>query len=161
VQDQQLVNPEATPGHNQPPPSADHVVLARTLQEKVSDWYALKSEVARLTAAESALRKEIFAEAFPDAKEKGSARHGLGFGKDLKGEAKLNYTLDREGLATLAASAKPEVAALLGRVVRYKPEVVEAEVVKVKDPEEKKLLASFITSKPSMPSLEIVDEKKR
>jgi hypothetical protein len=140
-------------GHNNPPAEV-------LLESMVSDWYALKAQIADLTAKESDLRKAIFARAFTDAPEKGSVRAGLGYGKDLKATTKLNYSIDKEALAQVrkADAIPPDV---LDLVVRYKPEVVEAEFLRIANPEHKRALASFITSKPGLPSLEIVDAKKR
>ncbi len=130
----------------------------QTLTDKLSDWFALKGQVKALQDRESELRREIFDLAFPNAPEKGTVRVDIGFGKQLKAVAKLNYTVDREAMAAaLQSGLDPDVHE---RVIRYKPEVSESELFKVADPKTKQLLSSFITSKPGMPSMEIVDAKK-
>ena len=129
-----------------------------TLDQKLARWYTLKADVARLTADESALRMEIFGEAFKNPPEKGTVRHSIGYGKDLKATCKLNYSIDKQALEV----AKVELPAdVLAQVLKYKPEVNEAGLNAITDPKHKALVASFVTSKPGLPSLEIVDVKKR
>ena len=129
-----------------------------TVLEKVTRWHNLKAQVAKLVADEAALRLELFNELHPNAPEKGSSRATLGFGKDLKATTKLNYSVSRDGLDAAKSSLPIEV---LATVIKYRPEVNEAGLASVTDPQHKAVLATFITSKPGLPTLEIVDVKKR
>lgn len=144
-------HPEHTPiGHNNGP---------RPITDMMSDWYVLKAQIAELTTKEVALRREIFDQAFPNAPEKGTVRYDVGYGKELKGVAKLNYTVDRQGLADAIKGGLD--SDVLDKVIKYKPEVSETGLFTIDDPKVKAVLASFITSKPGLPSLEIVDASKR
>jgi hypothetical protein len=130
-----------------------------TLQTKVTAWYELKAAIATLTEQEKALRTDIAQYGFPDVPEKGSVRADLGYGKELKLTTKLNYTVDKNKLAMVGDNALPPD--IRDAVFRMKPEVVEAALLAVTDPDVMHVLSDIITSKPGLPALEVVDAKKR
>lgn len=144
---------------NTPPAPVGHNSGQRPITDMISDWYVLKNQIAELSAKEVALRREIFDQAFPNAPEKGTVRFDVGYGKELKGVAKLNYTVDRAGLAEAIKGGLD--SDVLDKVIKYKPEVSETGLFTIDDPKVKAVLASFITSKPGLPSIEIVDASKR
>lgn len=152
------------PAQGQPAtPAQPAVPPPETLQSKLTRWFQIKEKLADLNAQESALRQELFRQAFPNAKEKGTERVSIGHGKDLKVTTKLNYSASREKLASYGDNVLPP--SLRNTVFRYKPEVVEAELAKALadktlPPETKAALADIVTSKPAMPALEIADSKK-
>lgn len=124
---------------------------------KVSEWYALSTQVAELTKREKALRQEIFGAAFPNL-QSGSDRVPLGYGRDLKGEAVVNYTVDRE---EMKANSHLLPADVFSSVMKFTPEVRAGALKAIADEEQKRVFGMFITAKPGLPKLEIVNVKQR
>lgn len=138
--------------------------ISQSLSEKLSRWCVLKAEIAAFQLKvdeEARLRREIFAAAFPANPEKGTHRLGIGYGKELKVVAKTGYTVDREAMqAALLHNNNVVNNQVLEQVIKFKPEVIESGLAAITDPVVKEALATFITSKPGMPGLEIVDAKR-
>jgi rubrerythrin len=128
--------------------------------EKVTRWYNLKAQVAKLQEEEKALRQELAATF--TAKDKGSERRSIGWGKDLKATFKTNYTVAKEAYALSEGSnvipSEVRQAVFMEKTVI---EVSEVELAKVKDPAILAALSEIITSRAGLPTLEVVDEKKR
>jgi hypothetical protein len=135
------------------------MALTDDLNAKLTRWHTVKAQLAALTEEETNLRKDIFASAFPNQPDSGTHRLSLGFGKDLKVSPKLNYSIDRAAMQAVLDGGKldPEV---FNSVIRYSPSVSGTGLAAVTDKKVKGVLASFITSRPGMPTLEIVDSKK-
>ena len=123
---------------------------------KLRYWQRLCSTLKDVKEEEAALRKELFAGAFPAPKE-GTQRVTLTDGTVLKGEFKLNRKIDIEILKGLDLPQR-----LKDLVVRYKPELDTKQYRSLK-PEDLEIFDECLTITPGMPALEIEDpaEKKK
>lgn len=142
----------------QPPVPAPNAAAAAFLvaqQAKMDEWYALTQELPAKIAREKQLRQELFDAAFVKPKL-GTNRFALGYGKDLKATYKMSQTVDRAALQEHSPTIDDK---LLERVLTYRPEVVVG-AWNACTPEEKNILSVFVTEKPSLPSLEIVNLSK-
>ena len=137
----------------------DNEERGKLLQDKLARWHTVKATLAPLVEEETNLRKEIFELAYPNKPEKGSHRHAIGYGKDLKATAKLNYSIDKAKLAEAIEAGKLP-ADVVSSVFKQTPSVSETAFLAVKDKKILAVLSDIITSKPGLPSLEIVDVKK-
>ena len=135
---------------------------------KILAWEAAVKALAAAKDAEAALRKEVLAEAFafdPEALREGTENFELGNGYKLKAVFKISRNLNNENEAVDKVLSKiektgPEGAFIAERLVKWKPELSVSEYKKL--PEKfKKLFDEVVTSKESMPSLELVAPKSK
>lgn len=124
--------------------------------KKLHHWQRLCGTLKDVKDEEAALRKELFAGAFPAPKE-GTQRVTLTDGTVLKGEFKLNRKIDVEVLKGLDLPQR-----LKDMVVRYKPEL-DTKQYRSLTQEDLEIFDECLTITPGMPSLAIEDpsEKKK
>lgn len=127
-------------------------------QAKLARWFELTTKMDEIKAEEIALRKELFAGAFPDPTE-GSAKNKLPLddGFILQGDYKINRSVDA---AVVSALAKGDnTAPLVGKLIDYKPSLVLKEWKALTD-DDLKLVADMVIEKPGTPTLKIVKPKR-
>lgn len=121
----------------------------------VAEWYevqakieAMRQEAAPLVTAEKELRQKIVGTAFLDKLE-GTHDLEMPAGWKLKGTLKLDRKVD--------AGKVEEVKAVLGEAspFRFKPEV-DLKLYRGLTAEQQKIADQAITTKPSLPSLELL-----
>lgn len=137
------------------------------LYEKIGEWVAAKAKAAEWTAKEMELRKELFAEYFPDAQE-GTNNLNLEWGKQLKANCVISRNIVKDELAALRtveaqkladdANYKSNIMPLIDLVVEYEPKLVVGEYKKL-SAESQLLLADMITIKDGAPSLSLETPK--
>ena len=126
--------------------------------QKVERWYQVSEQLGKLKVEELALRKEIFAEAFPNPVE-GSKENKLPLaaGWILQGDHKINRKVDEAVVATLQAG--DNTRGLVDTCFEWKPKLKLA-AFKALDGEDLNLLADAVTETPGTPSLKVVLPKR-
>jgi hypothetical protein len=123
-------------------------------------WSRMQLALAVTKAAEIEMRKEIFPAFF--SHEKGTENRDLGGGWTLKGEASLNYVLDKDKIDDALDSIEElgERGAMVAEnVVRVKPELSVTEykrLLESDNEQDKKALAilqTVLTTTPGTPTL--------
>jgi len=127
-------------------------------EAKLREWHELKAQAAAATKREQEMRRELFAEAFPDPTE-GSKHNKLeiGDGFILQGDYKINRTLDKAALSELAKAE--ETAAIVDATVNYEPKL-DTRAFKALLPDAKAAISEMVVEKPGTPSLTIVQPKR-
>jgi len=132
-----------------------------TLQS-IHEWSLAKNELSRVKLLELALRAKVIKEVFINHKEEGTENIELGNDYRLKAVFKQSYTFpDKEKLEEVLARIEEtgETGKLIAkRLVRYKPELSVTEYNKL-DNVYRKAIDEAIVTKPSTPSLDIVEPK--
>lgn len=137
-------NPEAAP-----PPE---------LLERLTAWKAAKDALDTAKVREAQLRQEVFAAAFPKAKE-GTNTLPLLNGWKLNGKRTINRTLDVAALpAVLDELRKLDVVA--DALVDYKPSL-NLSMYRALPTDKRKVFEQALTIKDGTPSLEIVPPKAK
>lgn len=126
--------------------------------KKIERWYQVSEQLGTLKAEELALRKEIFAEAFPNPIE-GTKENkmDLAAGWILQGDHKINRKVDEAVVSTLATG--DNTAPLIDRCFNYKPSLILKEF-KALGSNDLALLADAVTETPGTPGLKIVLPKR-
>ncbi len=132
---------------------------------KILQWQEAVKALAVAKEAEAALRNEVIAANFAEHKEEGTENVELGNGYKLKAVFKLSYTLDNKEEGVDKALTKLEKMGAEGqfvaeRLVRWKPELSVSEYKKLDD-KYKKVIDTVLTTKPGLPSLELVEPKSK
>lgn len=123
--------------------------------QKIMAWDAAKKEKDRLVELERAMRDELVATCFPDAKN-GTNNLALGAGWKLKAVTGFENKLDANVFALIQTRLKPET---VEACVKFTPSLV-ATGYKALGEEEKKILNEAITTKPKAVTLELVPPKE-
>lgn len=136
-------------------------VITVDLLEKMRVWNDAVAQVENiakpLIATEMALRKELFAMAFPSPKE-GTNDLALPNGWKAKAVYKLDRKLDEAALpAVMDALRKLDVIA--ESLVRYKPEL-DTKAYKALSDANQAIFNQCLTIKPASPSLELIQPKE-
>lgn len=118
----------------------------------IVEWEAAKAALAKAQAREILLRQRIFKAYFPTPKE-GVNNYDLGSGITLKGDYKINRTLDDAAFDTSKAMFK-EQGIPVDDVVKAKPTLVVKEFKLLTD-EQHAIFDVVVTIKPGTPALEI------
>jgi len=132
------------------------VETRQAIEMKLADWLYLRECIAGFKPtidAEMALRKEIFASAFPTPKEVTNA-YPLAAGWTLK----ATYKLDRKVKVELLASVREELAKIgvsVDPLLRYVPEL-ETKNFKALSEQAKIVFSEMLEVKPASPSMELV-----
>lgn len=121
----------------------------------LDEWYEAKQNAEQWAQKEVALRKQIFAEAFPSP-DVGTNKVKLPHGMALIGTYRMNYRIDQ---AALEESRSLIPAETLEAVINYRPEIRDGKFRALSD-EEQLLFAPFVTITPGTPGLEIKSAKK-
>ncbi len=129
---------------------------AQQLKEKIHLWKTVVDVLAENKAMEMELRKEIMAEAFPDAKL-GTNTFDLGAGFKLKGTLKESVKIDAAALTSIKEEF-PE--GMLDMVIKYDPKLINKGYKTLPDKLRKKLDGALII-KPASPALEVVAPKAK
>lgn len=132
---------------------------------KILQWQEAVKALAVAKEAEAALRNEVIAANFAEHKDEGTENVELGNGYKLKAVFKLSYTLDNKEEGVDKALTKLEKMGAEGqfvaeRLVRWKPELSVSEYKKL-DEKYKKVIDTVLTTKPGLPSLELVEPKSK
>lgn len=132
-------------------------MLTEELETKLRVWHETKQQMAALSAKEIDMRKEIFAEAFPEPTEGSSGNKlEIGDGFILQGDYKITRTLDE---AAYHALLKTEAAPVVNGVTELKPKL-DLRRYKALLPDARLAIAEMILEKPGTPALSIVQPKK-
>lgn len=133
---------------------------------KILQWQEAVKALAVAKEAEAALRNEVIAANFASHKEEeGTENIELGNGYKLKAVFKLSYTLDNKEEGVDKALTKLEKMGAEGqfvaeRLVRWKPELSVSEYKKLAE-KYKKIIDEVLTTKPGLPSLELIEPKSK
>lgn len=125
--------------------------FALDLDDLITEWHKIKSELDHLVLKERELRTELFKRAFPKP-TRGTNKIKISHGMALIGDYRLNYTVDRAILDDHLQN--PEIAPIIHEVINFQPMVREGAFYKLGD-NSRKLIADMITEKPGLPGLEI------
>jgi hypothetical protein len=138
---------------------------------KLAEWNKLQANIKSLVAQEAEMRRSLFGSAFPQLNE-GTDYFDLGNGYRLKGVQGTSYSLNnsvKEGLKTDAAVEQieklgPAAEVYAEKLINWKPELsVKAyKDLLLTDPLQKRIkdiIDTVLTTKPSMPTMEIVAPK--
>jgi hypothetical protein len=162
--------PEVAEAAPAPALTPEQFVEARNA--KIREWLGVSAELAQAKEKEMRLRKELTAMAFPTPK-KGTQRHDIGEGYNLKLEYKLNYKLgDREKLddtgakvtiATQVSKLEDEIIGsctegefLATHLIKWEPSLIVSEYEKLSGENGlavKKLIDKMLTIEPAAPTL--------
>ena len=124
---------------------------------ELAEWYALTEELPAKIKREKELRQRIFGVAFANP-TLGTNRLPLGHGKDLKAVHKMTLGVDRQALAAADTTTIP--SELFHSVVKFSPGVSEGGWNAATD-SQKALFSAFVTVRPALPAMEIVNVKTR
>lgn len=131
--------------------STDPVFLA-----KLGEWQGIPAQMDALKTREAQLRQELFADAFPAAKE-GTNNAALPGGWFFKGVLKMNRNIDKAALPSVMESIRG-MGFNPDPLIEYKPELVDKEYKAL--PEQiRKVFDTALTIKPGMPQVELVAPK--
>lgn len=139
----------------------------KDLYDKITIWLAAKAKAAEWTQKEMALRKELFAENFPEPQE-GTNNLNLEFGKQLKVTHNITRSLVKAELEALLLIERQKLAEdpnyksnlmpIIDTIVEYEPKLVVGEYKKL-DADQQKLIADMITVKDGAPTLSLETPK--
>jgi hypothetical protein len=121
----------------------------------IDEWYTAKQNAEQWALKEVELRKQIFAEAFPDP-DVGANKVKLPHGMALVGTYRLNYRIDQAALEESKFLIPPET---FEAVVHYRPEIRDGKFRALTD-DERLLFTPFLTISAGTPGLEIKSAKK-
>ncbi len=124
---------------------------------RIQRWADKAEELARVKAEELQLRLELVAEYFPQGGD-GTVKVDVGAGCELAATFGTYFRLPAEDktrpVLERMALADPAGLLLIGRLVKWTPEVRVGELKKL-PPRMAKLLAAILTTTPATPSLEL------
>ena len=126
--------------------------------EKLEKWYVLQDQLKTIRDEEAALRAEIFAEAFPNAKE-GTNKFDLGEGYQLTATLPVSRKVDIavfEAMKDLLA----ENGINADKMVKWNPEL-EMKQYRCLTEEELHLVDQFLIIKDGSPQMKIIAPKKK
>jgi hypothetical protein len=141
---------------------------SETISSSMSDlelytlWHKTQGILQTYKQKESELRTEIVRRSF-DTAPTGTTNISLPKGFVLKCVKKVNYNVDQKNIkVALAAIAKlgNEGEFIAGRLIKWKAELSLTEYKQIPD-SVKKIIDGAITIVPAMPTLEIVEPKKK
>lgn len=130
--------------------------MANEFHNKVNTWNVVSKNLKIMKGEEMKLRKEIIADAFPDAKV-GTTKVDLGAGYSLKATIKEKTEIDE---AALPAILEKVAKGTFDKTVVYKPKF-SATGFKCLPDEAKEILREALITKPATPGLEIVVPKEK
>jgi hypothetical protein len=122
----------------------------------IEEWYGLNEDLKVMKADELRLRKKVFAKYFNNPEE-GINSYDVGSGHVLKGTHKLNRSIDEKALTDLPGTKAMQAA--IKACIKWKPSLVKKEYDRLSDKLKRQLDKAVIT-KPSTPSLQIVQPKR-
>jgi hypothetical protein len=122
-------------------------------------WEQVSLLLALVKDCETDMRLRLFQGAFANPKE-GTNTHNLPDGRAIKGQYKINRTINADVLAATLAALRERGVANTDALVRYKPELAKSEWNSLSD-EMKLLFSPAITATPGTPQLEVVIPKRR
>lgn len=122
------------------------------------DWYDWKDKLAKAKAAEGLLRQRIFKGKFIDPRE-GVNSLDLDDGYVLKGTHVINRSVEDASFKALTEEFA-EHGIPTDRIVKYEPSLVTGEYRKL-TVEQRTLFDTCLIIKDGMPSLEIVQPKRK
>lgn len=132
------------------------------LMNLIADWREAKTQLDVFKKKEAELRQLIAdsPDLFDQTKETGTQRYKLAQGWQIKLERKLNYSVSNDNGELFSAleeiAAMGEVAAYQAkRLFSFKPDL-KLSVYKELGPEAREIVDPFITSKPGMPTVELI-----
>ena len=134
----------------------------------VADWVKAKNELDSAKAIEAELRRLVAVEVYgydENALKSGTENIELGAGFKLKGEFKLNHTLNNKDDAVDKMLSKLEKSREEGkfiaeRLVKFKPELSVTEYKNL-TPKLKAIVDTVVTVKSSMPTITLVEAKAK
>jgi hypothetical protein len=155
-----------------PAPALTPEQFAEVRNAKIREWLGVAADLAQAKETEMRLRKELTAMMFPDAK-KGTQRHEIGEGYNIKLEYKLNHKLgeadkvddrgEKISIASQVSSLEDEIIGsctegefLATRLIKWTPALVVSEYDKLAGDNGllvKKLIDKLLTIEPAAPSL--------
>lgn len=118
-------------------------------------WHTERTELDRLRPLEAASRRAVFGMTFPEPQE-GSAgnRYDLGNGYELRGDYKINRTVDEAAFYSSLAAIQ-ETGVIIARLFRFTPTLSVAEYRKLTQ-EQRAAVDTVLKIEPGLPSLELV-----
>lgn len=133
-------------------------ILTQDLSAKIQLWQATKDQADMLAEQEMKLRKELFAEVFPEPKE-GVNHFELGNGYKLDGDYKINRNMDEAALPAVLAELRARQVNT-DTLVKYKPSL-SISAYKALPDDMRLLFDQCLEIKPGSPSLKIVAPKAK
>lgn len=127
-------------------------------KDLLDEWERVQKQLADLKDLELNLRNEVFATYFVNPKE-GTNNHTLPDGRVLKGNYKINRTLD-EALLHTKATELMKAGLVLRDLVRMKPEL-NTKPYRALDDKQRVLFEQVLDIKVGTPALEIVTPKEK
>jgi hypothetical protein len=162
-------------------PTETPQAFAARRDNEIMEWRGLKEQATFYVEQERLARAKVASTLFPNA-HKGTQRYELGAGYKVKLQYGFTYTLGDKDLVDPATNAKVPIASqvegiedaiaalgnegpmLADRLIRWKPELVESEYLKLNpefeiEKQVKALIDSILTVKPKSPVLELEEPK--
>lgn len=147
----------------------DEEYATLTPAQKLAYWEALKPAMKAITDEEARVRRDIVAGLFPNA-QSGTNTFPLADGREVKAVIGTNYTLAGNEAVDAVCDQIERIgnqgAFLAERLITWTPKLAVGEYKELDTNSEdqkliKSLLDTIITTKPAMPTLEIVTPSKK
>lgn len=127
--------------------------------DMLAEWEVAKEILDRAKELELDMRLKLFAGAFPNPKE-GTNTHKLPDGRELKGQHKVNRSIDEAALPAVLEQLRALGVANTDALVRYKPELAKREWNDLSD-ENKLVFSAAVIATPGTPQFDVVTPKRR
>lgn len=135
-----------------------------TTDQLIMAWKSKNAEIKKLQAEELALRKEVLQSAFEyneNDEREGVRNLELGMGYKLKGTFKLTRSLDKTKVNEVLTKMEKkgiEGRMFAERLVKFDPKLSVSEYKNLPD-EYREMIDEAITTKPALPTLQLVEPK--
>ena len=129
--------------------------MCKKFKKELTEWWALKDEIAALKEKEDKMRRKLFGEYFPDPK---IGVNTIKFVNDyqLKGVPRMNVNVD---MAMLGSVGRKLGDKIMDKIIRWKPEPVNKEVKLLTD-KQRKTFEQALIMKPGIPDLRLIEPKE-